>query len=250
MHIELFKIGPITINGFGFMVAVGFIAAMLVGIYRAPKYKLNKDLVMDLGMVSLVCGFIGSKILYIIVEFQTLRESGDWLTNLTSGYVMYGGIIGGTLSFILYCRIKKVPALKYSDLMLPSVAVAQGFGRIGCFLAGCCYGRETDSFLGVVFPENSIAPSSVKLLPTQLFSSAGDFVLAIVLILLARRTKRDGVVSAGYCILYGIGRFIIEIFRNDPRGNVGALSTSQFFSVFAVIIGLILMFGVRRREQR
>jgi len=250
MHIELLKLGPITINSFGFMVAIGFVAAMLVGIYRAPKYGLDKDLVMDLGIVCLVCGFIGSKILYIIVEFQAIMESGNILSYLTNGFVMYGGIIGGTLSFIVYCKIKKASPLKYSDLILPSVAIAQGFGRIGCFLAGCCYGRETDSVLGVIYPVNSIAPSGIKLLPTQLFSSAGDFVLAAVLIFVAARKPKDGVVSGLYCILYGVGRFIIEIFRNDPRGNVGALSTSQFFSIFAVVVGVIILAAGSRKTAQ
>lgn len=130
--------------------------------------------------------------------------------------------------------------MEYFDLFMPSVAVAQGFGRIGCFLAGCCYGAETSCALGVVFPAGSLAPSGVSLLPTQLFSAAGDFLLALVLILYARKQRRAGRVGALYLILYGIGRSIIEIFRADFRGEIGIFSTSQFISIFIVIAGVAL----------
>ena len=168
------------------------------------------------------------------------------------GFVVYGGIIVGVLAAILYCRQKKLVFLDYFDLLVPSIAVAQGFGRIGCFLAGCCYGRETDSFLGVVFPEHSMAPSGVKLLPTQLFSSAGDFLIMVILLLYSRKKRERGRTGALYMILYGIGRFLIEFLRADDRGTVGSLSTSQFISIGIVAVGLILFFSSKlfHREEK
>ena len=115
--------------------------------------------------------------------------------------------------------------MSYFDLIMPSVAIAQGFGRIGCFLAGCCYGRETQSALGVIFPQGSLAPAGVKLLPTQLFSSVGDFLIAGILIWFSSKSKTKGNTGALYLLLYGIGRFGIEFLRNDERGIVGLLST-------------------------
>jgi phosphatidylglycerol:prolipoprotein diacylglycerol transferase len=138
--------------------------------------------------------------------------------------------------------------MSYFDLLAPSVAVAQGFGRIGCFLAGCCYGRETDSMLGVVFPAGSIAPAGIKLFPVQLFSAGGDFLIAGILLLFSNKLKCKGDTGALYQHLYGLGRFFIEYFRNDYRGVVAALSTSQFISIFAVLVSLA-MFAVGRKNN-
>ena len=151
----------------------------------------------------------------------------------------------------MYAKLKKLSYLAYLDTLIPFVALAQGFGRIGCFLAGCCYGRETDSFLGVIFPYGSIAPSGIKLLPTQLFSSAGDFLLFLGLLLLAGRVRQRGVVGSAYLIAYGIGRFAMEFLRGDDRGvAVGPLSISQFISLFFVLFGLGLLWFCLARKSR
>ena len=135
-----------------------------------------------------------------------------------------------------------MPFLKYFDLVMPSVALAQGFGRIGCFLAGCCYGRETDSALGIVFHNSNYTPNDVKLLPTQLISSGLDFLLCAVLILLDRKKKGDGQIAGAYLVLYSIGRFILEFYRGDLiRGNVGALTTSQFIAIFVAMAGVVMI---------
>ena len=122
--------------------------------------------------------------------------------------------------------------------MAPGVALAQGFGRIGCFLAGCCYGAETSSALSVVFPSDSLAPSGIHLHPTQLYSSAFDFALGIFLIWYSKKHRREGHTFSMYVIIYSVGRFLIEFLRNDPRGNVGILTTSQFIAIFTLIIGI------------
>lgn len=245
---ELFTLGPIAIHSFGTLIAVGVAAAVIIAMFRANKFGLDKELVLDMGILSLVGGFLGAKLLYLLLEIRNITAD-NFKDKLTSGFVLYGGIIGGALCVIVYCLIKKADIFKYADLILPSVAIAQGFGRIGCFLAGCCYGRETDSILGVVFPADAMAPSGVKLLPTQLFSSAGDFLLAFVLIILAGKIKKDGYITGIYLLLYGIGRFIVEIFRNDPRGNIGLLSTSQFISIILVIISIIIFAAAKRKSK-
>ena len=153
--------------------------------------------------------------------------------------------------------------LDYFDIVMPEVARAQAFGRIGCFLAGCCYGRPTDSVFGVVFPEDSLAPAGIKLIPTQLISAAGDFAIAIILIILAdvvfKKAKESslkaktgfGMVSGDigciYMFLYGIGRFLVEFLRNDVRGTVGNLSTSQFISLF-IVAGSIILYVINHKK--
>ena len=112
---------------------------------------------------------------------------------------------------------------------MPAVSFAQGCGRLGCFFAGCCYGRETDSWFSITFTHSDFAPNGVKLLPTQLMSSAGDFLICGLLLLYAGRKPKEGQVAAGYMVLYGIGRFIIEFFRNDDIGSVVVISKSKIF---------------------
>ena len=155
----------------------------------------------------------------------------------------------------IYCKVKKLVFLEYFDLIMPEVALAQGFGRIGCFLAGCCYGRETTAAWGITFPADSMAPAGIKLIPTQLLSAAGDFLIAAILIWIAHRFLYQqkklitGDIGSIYLLLYGIGRFLIEFLRNDYRGAVGFLSTSQFISVFIVALGITLMVYHRKKKR-
>lgn len=240
MYNDILTIGKITIHGYGLMIGIGFLAAVLIGMYRAKKRGMNQEAILDIAIYCILAGFLGGKILYVIVEWKRFIAD-PWSVLGNAGFVVYGGIITGVLAGYIYGKIKKLDFFQYFDLVMPEIAIAQGFGRIGCFLAGCCYGRPTDSWLGVVFPEGSLAPSGIKLLPTQLIMSVGDFLIAIVLILFARKNKIDGNVGAGYLLLYGVGRFVIEYFRNDNRGAVGALSTSQFISIFIVAIAIALI---------
>lgn len=249
MKLEIFSIGPITIHGYGLMIAIGVLACIAVATYRAKRNGLQEEAVLDIAIYGLLAGFLGAKLLYVIVEFKQFIK--DPMSVLGSeGFVVYGGIILGVLAAITYCRIKKISFMEYFDLLMPSVSIAQGFGRIGCFLAGCCYGRETTSALGVVFPEGCMAPAGVKLLPTQLFSSAGDFLIAGILIWFYKKRKYTGDGGALYMLLYGIGRFCIEFLRSDERGGIGSLSTSQFISIIIVIGAGILFTNNRRRDKR
>lgn len=272
MRSVLFSIGKLNVPGYGFMIGIGFIVALLVGEYRAKKKGLNQESVIDMAIIAILCGFLGAKLLYIIVNLQEFIEAPGSVLG-RAGFVVYGGIIAGVLCCLLYCHIKKLSFLQYFDLIIPEVAIAQGFGRIGCFLAGCCYGRHTDSAFGVIFPEGSLAPAGVKLIPTQLISAAGDILFAVILIVIsdvvfknvvygnsrndaessektASRSKKFGHVAGDigclYLWMYGVGRFLIEFLRDDYRGAVGALSTSQFISLFIVLGGIVLFVFNRR----
>ena len=242
MKNELFSIGPFTVHGYGLMIAIGILVAYVTAEYRAKKHGLDPDKIFYLVIWAVVGGFAGAKVLYFLTRLKDIMENPRVLFDLADGFVVYGGIIGGIFSAMAYCKIKKMPFLKYFDLVMPSVALAQGFGRIGCFLAGCCYGRETDSALGIVFHNSSYAPNDVKLLPTQLISSGLDFLLCAVLILLDRKKKGDGQIAGAYLVLYSIGRFILEFYRGDLiRGNVGALTTSQFIAIFVAMAGVVMI---------
>jgi len=234
------KIGPLTFHMYGLMIAIGFLAALLLCLYRGKKKNLNEDIIYGIFFCAIFGGMAGSRILYYIVEIPHIIEDPSILWNFKNGYVVYGGIIGGVLTSLIYCKIKKQRFLTYFDLVMPAVSLAQGFGRLGCFFAGCCYGRETDAWYGITFHNSVFAPNEVKLIPTQLISSAGNFLFCALLLIYAKREPKEGRVAAAYLLLYGIGRFFIEFLRNDYRGSVGVLSTSQLISIGIVALGVVL----------
>lgn len=243
MYNDILTIGQVTIHGYGLMIGLGVMAALLLGDYRAKKFGLNGDHIYGMTFSAVILGFMAARILFIITEWENfLQNPVQYLAG--AGFVVYGGIIGGALAIYGFCKIKKIDMLSYLDLMIPSVALAQALGRVGCFLAGCCYGKETDSFLGVVFTNSDFAPNGVKLLPTQLFMAGGDLIIMAVLLWYAAKRPVRGRTSMLYLILYSIGRFAVEFLRNDDRGTVGILSTSQFIAIFTLIAGILGFFVV------
>ena len=150
MKNELLTIGPLTVYGYGAMIAVGILAAWFLADQRAEKHGNSRDHVFFLLIWCILGGMLGAKMLFWITEWKSLvQDPGFILDTISDGFVVYGGILGGILAGYIYCKIQKIKFLSYFDLLMPSVALAQGFGRIGCFLAGCCYGRETDSIFSV-----------------------------------------------------------------------------------------------------
>lgn len=243
MYNEILTIGSITIHGYGLMIGLGVMAALLLGDYRSKKFGLNGEHIYGMTFSAVILGFVAARILFIITEWENfLQNPMQYLAG--AGFVVYGGIIGGALTIYFFCKMKKIDVLSYLDLMIPSVALAQAFGRIGCFLAGCCYGRETDSWMGVVFTNSDFAPNGVKLLPTQLFMAFGDLLIMAALLWYAAKRPMRGRTSMLYLMLYSIGRFVVEFLRNDNRGNIGMLSTSQFIAIFTLIAGIIGFFVV------
>ncbi len=243
------QIGPLTLHVYGIMVAIGFVSALMLSEKRAKNRGMNTDILYGIFWCAIFGGAAGSKLLYYTVSFPDILKDPSILWNFQNGWVVYGGIIGGVLASLVYCRYKKADFVQYLDLVLPSVAFAQGCGRIGCFFAGCCYGRETDSILCIQYWQSTYAPNGVKLVPTQIYSSIGDFALAFLLMAYAKTEPKKGKVAAVYCILYSIGRFVIEIFRNDNRGALGFLSTSQMISILILILGIGMFVMFEKRSE-
>ncbi len=252
MKSDLFKIGSITVHGYGLMIAVGIIVAYIVCEYRVKKRGENPDTAFNLALCALISGIVGAKLLFYIVEIKSIIQDPSILLDIANGFVVYGGIIAGVLACYLYCRIKKLDWLKWFDLVMPEIALAQGFGRLGCLLAGCCYGVETTSAIHIVFTDSPIAPNFVKLVPTQIFSSAANFMNFFVLVfIIPHIVKKKGSVTAFFLIFYSAGRFIIEFFRGDlERGAVGVLSTSQFISIFVFAGAVALLLVVLKMKPK
>lgn len=236
----LITIFGIPIYGYGTMIAIGILSALFLLDRRSKQKGYDSDSMLNMAILAIVLGVVGGKLLYIITEIRSIIEDPSLLKDFGSGFVVYGSIIGGALGVYIYCKKKNWQMLKIFDLAVPSLALAQGFGRIGCFFAGCCYGRATTSFLGVKFKPGSLGPVDTCVLPTQIFSSVFDFALTLLLLWYDKKERKSGRIVALYFIIYSVGRFCVEFIRDDPRGAVGILTTSQFISIFTLLFGIIL----------
>lgn len=257
MHNELFTIGSFTVYGYGLMIMIGFVVAIASSMNmvkqhnRTNKTKLNGDVVLNMAMLAIVFGIIGGKLLYCIVNIERVIKNPTIIIS-NGGFVVYGGIILGTLACFLFAKKYNIDFLSYTDIILPNVFIAQGFGRIGCFLAGCCYGMEYNGIGSIMFHDSYIAPNNIPLFPSQLISSAFDFVMGIILIVLYFKIKtKRGTTTSLYIILYGIGRFIIEFFRGDiERGFVFGITTSQLISIFAILLWIVINMYLNKRNNQ
>lgn len=240
MRIILFEIFGIQVKSYGLMIAIGIIVASSLFINKGKKKGFDEDSLLNLIIFAILGGVLGGKGLFIITELKDIIKEPSILLNFGYGFVIYGAIGGGALAMYLYSRRKGWNIIEMFDMTVPGLAIAQGFGRIGCFLAGCCYGAETTLPIGVVFPQGSLAPSGVHIHPTQIYSSIFDFVLGFLLLYYSKKEREHGKSSGLYLIIYSIGRFLVEFLRDDPRGNVGTLSTSQFIALFTLVLGVII----------
>lgn len=242
MREVLFSIGSFKIYGYGLMIAIGIILAFTFAEKAEKNLYPSSTHIYHIGIWGVIGGFLGAKILFWITEYKEIINDPKYiLETLSSGFVVYGGIVGGILAGVIYCRTRKISFFKYFDIVMPAVALAQGFGRLGCLLAGCCYGKETNSAFGIVFSNSSYAPNGIKLVPTQIIFSAADFVNATILSILLYKKHKDGTVGGCYLIFYSVGRFLLEFLRADYRGNIGFLSTSQFIAIFTFITGICIV---------
>ncbi len=223
---------------------------LLVVLRLSKKLNLNPDDMWNLCGLVILAGIIGSKALYIINEWGTTYQSiGDIfsISTLQAGGVFSGGLVLALIAAIWYLRRHKIPFLSATDVIVPGLALGHAVGRLGCFSAGCCYGKPTPVGWGVVFTNpiaNAVAgtPLNIRIHPTQLYEAFAELVNFFVLYWLATRKKFEGQVLGLYLFLYGIERYIIEFFRDDPgRGNVfGIMTGTQLISVGIVIVGGIL----------
>ncbi|NRT90497.1 prolipoprotein diacylglyceryl transferase [Clostridium beijerinckii] len=240
MRIILFEIFGIQIKSYGLMIAIGIIVAAAIFINKGKKKGYDEDSLLNLVILAVIGGALGGKGLFILTEIKDIIKEPSILLNFGYGFVIYGAIGGGALAMYLYSRKKSWNIVEMLDMTVPGLAIAQGFGRVGCFLAGCCYGAETKLPIGVAFPKGSLAPTGIHVHPTQIYSSIFDFLLGFMLLYYSKKEKQKGKIVGLYLIVYSIGRFLVEFLRDDPRGNIGILSTSQFIAIFTLVIGIVV----------
>jgi phosphatidylglycerol:prolipoprotein diacylglycerol transferase len=254
MHPELIRIGSFVIPSYGVALACAFLASIWLLRRRAPSFGVAPDAAADVGIWLLLSGLLGAKLLLLVVEGpRYLRSWTDFVEFLRSGGVFYGGLIGAVAALVVLLRKRRIGFWTFVDMAAPAVALGHAIGRIGCFLAGCCWGRECSLPWAVTFTDpaaerNVGVPLNVPLHPTQLYESAGLLVLCGLLLAVGRRL-RPGQTFALYLGGYALLRFTIEFFRGDPRGSVfgGALSTSQLIALAGLAAAAGIAFWSRTK---
>ncbi len=249
----LLRIGKLTLHTYGLFVAIG----VLVG-YNYVRYqgvvrkKLELTFLSNFLFYTIIVGFIGGRLAYVLLNLDYYKENVSSIIKVwEGGFVFYGGFILGLLFGIIYVVISKKNLLDVMDVTTPGLYLGLAIGRIGCFCAGCCYGKPTESFLGVVFTHyETLAPIGVKVFPTQLFESGYAFLIFLFTHVLLVKNKLNHKLFFVGGILYSIFRFINEFFRGDDRGSfVLGLSPSQWVSIVVFVLFLILLFCITYGEK-
>jgi phosphatidylglycerol:prolipoprotein diacylglycerol transferase len=245
-YINFFEI---EISTYGIMACIGIIIAVCVAVYYFSKfYDIKKEDVFYACIYATIGIGIGSKLLYLITDFSNLIQNIS-ISNLIrilpkllkSGFVFYGGLVGGILGILIYSKIYKISFEKLCMILIPVVPLFHFFGRIGCLLAGCCYGIEYIGIGNIVFNNSDLAPNGMPLFPVQIVESICNLIIFIIILMTYKKFKGTYKTIALYFNLYSIVRFILEFYRGDAqRGILLGISTSQWISIGIFIIGIFL----------
>ena len=254
MHPILFEIGGFPVYTYGVLLAAAYLLGLQFALVRAKARGLDPNRVMDLGIWIIVSALIGAKLLLLIVEWDTYgRNPSELMTLVRSGGVFYGGLILAVLVAFWYMWRHRLPIWSVSDTFAPGIALGHVIGRMGCFFAGCCFGKPASVPWAVTFHSEYAArnvgtPINIPLHPAQLYEAGAELLILGLLIATERKGRPfAGRTFWGYMLLYGISRFVIEFYRGDIRGMVGMFSTSQFVSLLIVPISIAMLVMLSRR---
>jgi phosphatidylglycerol:prolipoprotein diacylglycerol transferase len=254
MHPDLFNIGPLTLHTYGLFVALGFVAGILVAIRLGKSVGIDPNSVMDMGFIIILSGLIGSRLVYIIIDFSHyIKNPLDMIKIWQGGLVFSGGLVAVIIVMLLYVKHHGYNIWTIGDLWAPAAAIGQAIGRIGCFFAGCCYGRPTDVPWGVVFTDpKCIATLNIPIHPTQLYSSLSSFIIFIILIILHSKKKFEGQVFLWFLIFHSTARLFLERFRGDPRGVflTNDLTLTQFIALIILVSAVTALFFFKPKEKK
>ena len=248
MHPILFEVGGITVYTYGVLLAAAYLLGLQFALVRGRARGLNPQRVMDLGIWIIISALVGAKVLLLVVYPSQFASAVGLLNLARSAGVFYGGLIAAVAVALLYLRRHRMPLWTTTDCFAPGIALGHVIGRMGCLMAGCCYGRPTSVPWAITF-HNPIAaatvgtPLNVPLHPTQVYEAGAELLILGILLATERRGRQfPGRTFWLYMLLYGISRFIVELFRGDDRGLVmGVLSTSQFVSVLLVPAAIVML---------
>jgi len=255
MHPLLFEVNGWPVYAYGVLLAAAYLAGLQLAVMRARRAGLDSAKIMDLGIYLIIAALVGAKLMLVVVDFDYFRDHPRELLSLVRvGGVFYGGLIAALVAGLFLVRRYRLPVWGAADMYAPGVALGHIIGRFGCFLAGCCYGKPTDLPWGVTFTSPIAAasgtPLGIPLHPTQLYDAGAEALILIVLLVMERRGKPyPGRTWWLYMLLYAIARFIVEIFRDDNRGVILGVSTSQFVSLLLAPVAVIMLLRLKRARQ-
>ena len=260
MHPILFKIGSFELASYGVMTALGYLAASLYLLPRTSKIKLDKDTFWNLIFIAFMGAILGAKLLFILVTWPQL-DGSVWeklmffVRDFRYGFVFYGGMIAAVASLLVYMKKKHLPILQTADFMIVGLPLGHMFGRVGCFLAGCCHGKPTSLPWGVTFTDSHslVSPDllGVPVHPVQLYEAVGNLLIFFILHKLYNRPHKNGTVLLAYIACYGTLRFILEFFRGDFRGAyIFGLSPAQLITLLLALFDAIGWWWMSKKEQK
>jgi phosphatidylglycerol:prolipoprotein diacylglycerol transferase len=256
MHPILFSSGAFTIYSYGVLLAAAYLLGLQFALVRARSRGLDSQRVMDLGIWIIVGALVGAKLLLLVTDFRLFTQSPRAVIDLLrSAGVFYGGLIAAVVVAFVYLRRHKMPLWTTTDVFAPGIALGHAVGRLGCLLAGCCFGRPTSVPWAITFHSPMAAiesgtPLGQPLHPTQLYEAGAELIILAVLLSFERRGRPfPGRTFWSYILLYAVARFVIEFYRGDPRGAVGIFSTSQFVSFVLVPLAIVMLVLLGRRDD-
>src|SRR5262245_35102254 len=256
MHPILFEVGPATIYTYGVLLAAAYLGGLQLAMYRAKRRGLDQTRVLDLGIYIIISALVGAKLLLLLIDFRSFADNPRTLLDLLrSGGVFYGGLIVAVTVALWYIRRIGLPLWTTCDVFAPGIALGHVVGRLGCFFAGCCYGKPATVPWAVTFTSpyaaaNVGTPLNIPLHPTQLYEAGAEaLILTILLSTESRGRQFAGRTFWLYMLMYAVSRYIIEIYRGDPRGTVFMFSTSQFISLILIPLALAMLVYLGRRES-
>ena len=244
VHKIAFQLGGFTVYWYGVFVAAGFLTGLWTASRRAARVGVVPEKILDLGPWLILGTIVGARLLYVVSYWQKdFADKPIWEIIMIrhGGLVYYGGLAGASLACILYARVRKLPLWQTADILAPSIALGYFFGRFGCLMNGCCYGRACHLPWAIHFPEDH-ETRGVPVHPSQVYDSLLNLGLYVGLAWLFRRKKFDGQVFAAYLIGYAVVRAFVEMFRGDyPVYYLGGWATpAQFVSAITLATGVLV----------
>jgi phosphatidylglycerol---prolipoprotein diacylglyceryl transferase len=255
VHPILFHLGSFPVHSYGVMIALAFVFGLWTATRRARRELISGEVIGDVTLWIMIGVILGARIAYVATYWQD-EFAGQPLSEIFAiwhgGLVFYGGLIGAIIAGSIYLRWKKLPLWKIADVLAPSIALGSVFGRIGCLLNGCCYGRACDLPWAITFPaDNPLHPPTTPVHPTEIYDALLNLGLYIFLAWLFRRKKFDGQIFATYLICYAVTRSFVEYFRGDYTDihHHFGLTPAQLVSVPMFVAGLALAVFLSRRTE-
>jgi phosphatidylglycerol---prolipoprotein diacylglyceryl transferase len=260
VHPILFQFGAFTIYTYGVLVATGVLVGVWLAARDAPRAGLPPVKIWNLCIYGIIVALIASKLWLIFSDWHYYAANPAEIfstATLESGGTFYGGVLGGIFWTLFYTRREKLPLLSTFDVCAAPLAIGHAVGRVGCFMAGCCFGKPTSLPWGVTFTSEVAArisgtPLNVPLHPTQLYEAAAEFLNFLFLYFVGRRWRVPGQSIGAYLILYGTERGLFEFVRADPGRTPlfnGVVSLMQIVSIAMICAGLVLWSRALRQPK-